>query len=45
MVNTPCIKDIEEDFIQTFNECELVINPKKRFGLLLTLANLFAPLF
>lgn len=45
MANTPCVKDIVDDFEKTFEECILVEHPKKRFGLLLSLANLFAPLF
>lgn len=45
MVKTPCIEDIKKDFEETFNQSVLVTNPKRSFGLLLSLANLFAPLF
>lgn len=45
MYKTPCIKDILNDFNNTFEKCELVVNPKKKFGIILSIANLFAPLF
>ena len=45
MYKTPCINDILNDFNNTFEKCELVVNPKKKFGLILSIANLFAPLF
>ena len=44
MYNTPCIKDMVDDFNKTFEECVLVKNPKKPIGLVISLINIIAPM-